>query len=76
MQREVATRKSNGSNVISTSSSMPTMPEDRTYISAEDDDYNPKDYEDDLADDIYRLSMADDKYSFDTTTTAFRHHCP
>eukprot|EP00957_Ditylum_brightwellii_P207503 15353266-Ditylum_brightwellii.AAC.1 len=72
MQREVAARKSNGSNVISTFSSMPTMPEDGTYISAEDDNYNPEEYEDNLVDDISCLSKADDKYSFDTVTTACR----
>eukprot|EP00957_Ditylum_brightwellii_P065300 4952772-Ditylum_brightwellii.AAC.1 len=42
------------------------------YISAEDDDYDPEEYEDDLADDISCLSTADDKYSFDTVTTTFR----
>eukprot|EP00957_Ditylum_brightwellii_P011304 855120-Ditylum_brightwellii.AAC.1 len=42
------------------------------YISAEDDDYDPEEYEDNLADDISCLSMADDEYSFDTVTTTFR----
>eukprot|EP00957_Ditylum_brightwellii_P206849 15350251-Ditylum_brightwellii.AAC.1 len=50
---------------------MPTMPGDGTYISAEDNDYNLEEYEDDLADDISRISVGDDEYSFDTKITSF-----
>eukprot|EP00957_Ditylum_brightwellii_P034313 2602308-Ditylum_brightwellii.AAC.1 len=48
------------------------MLEDGTYISAEDDDYDPEEYEDDLADEISCLSAVDDEYSFAIVTTAVR----